>query len=91
MASTDTHKPYVSAAQLMQYFYDNQIYPGVHYIDNTSYSMYSNQLGICPNSEKYSERLITLPIHLNLSNEDLKRVVIVLKEGISDLLLRECR
>jgi len=71
--------------QLMQHFYANQIYPGVHYIDNTAYPMYSEQRGICPNSEKYSERLITLPIHLNLSDEDLKRIVIVLKEGISDL------
>jgi len=68
--------------EIMQHFYDNEIYPGVHYTDNTEYPMYAHGKGTCPNSHKKSDELITLPIHLNLTNDDCKKVVEVLKEGI---------
>jgi len=51
------------------------IYPGVHYRDNTNYKMYDYAKGTCPNSYVMSERLISLPLHLNLSNEDLNYIV----------------
>ena len=72
--------------KLMQYFHNNNIYPGVHYIDNTEYSMYKENKYNCPKSKMYSERLITLPIHLNLSDSDLERIVKVLKRGLSEFL-----
>jgi dTDP-4-amino-4,6-dideoxygalactose transaminase len=38
--------------EIMQHFYDNEIYPGVHYTDNTEYPMYAHGKGTCPNSHK---------------------------------------
>jgi len=60
---------------VINHFYKNDIYPGVHYIDNTLYPMYKYAHGTCPNAHKYSKQLITLPIHLNLTEKDIKRVV----------------
>jgi dTDP-4-amino-4,6-dideoxygalactose transaminase len=51
-----------------------QIYPGVHYRDNTVYSMYHYAYGTCPNSAKASDTLLSLPMHMNLSYADVQRV-----------------
>jgi len=59
---------------------EHQIYPGVHYRDNTEYSMYSYAAGTCPNAARASSRVISLPIHMNLSGDDVNMV--------SDILLR---
>jgi len=67
---------------VMQHFYDNQIYPGVHYIDNTEYSMYNYGHGTCPNAHLASAELLTLPIHLFLTDEEIHKVVSVLKEAL---------
>ena len=56
-------------------FYKNEIYPGVHYVDNTLYPMYFNSYGTCPKAHQYSKQLITLPIHLGLTDEDCEKVV----------------
>ena len=57
------------------------IYPGVHYRDNTVYKVYKKDYGVCPNSLKLSEKLISLPLHLNLTDEDvdyvIKQVIII--------------
>ena len=68
--------------EIMDHFYENGIYPGVHYQDNTEYPMYAYAKGTCKRAEYYSQRLISLPLHLNLSSEDIKKVVEVLKSGI---------
>ncbi|WP_144519511.1 DegT/DnrJ/EryC1/StrS family aminotransferase [Bacillus thuringiensis] len=47
------------------------IYPGVHYRDNTHYSMYSYGRGTCPNSHIITEEIISLPLHLNLTKVDI--------------------
>ncbi len=47
------------------------IYPGVHYRDNTEYKMYSYAHGTCPKAAAMSERIISLPLHLKLSKEDI--------------------
>ena len=60
---------------VINHFYENEIYPGVHYIDNTLYPMYFNSYGTCPNAHKYSKQIITLPIHLELEYEDCERVI----------------
>ena len=51
-----------------------QIYPGVHYRDNTVYSMYHYVYGTCPNSARVSDTLLSLPMHMNLSYADVQRV-----------------
>ena len=60
----------------------NNLYvsPGVHYKDNTEYDLYRESYGTCPNSHKVSKELITLPIHLNLTDGDCLKVTNTLKE-----------
>ncbi|MFE0559241.1 DegT/DnrJ/EryC1/StrS family aminotransferase [Paenibacillus sp. NPDC058910] len=50
---------------------ESGIYPGVHYRDNTEYSMYKHAYGTCPNSHKLSEQIISLPMHLQLTKQDV--------------------
>jgi dTDP-4-amino-4,6-dideoxygalactose transaminase len=50
-----------------------KIYPGVHYRDNTLYSMYADQPA-CPRARLASERVISLPLHLQLDRADVQRV-----------------
>lgn len=59
---------------LMGHLNAAQIFPGVHYRDNTEYSMYAEAKGTCPRSMAASERLMSLPMHLGLSREDVARV-----------------
>ena len=60
---------------LVEELYKDEIYPGVHYIDNTLYPMYNYAYGTCPNAHKYSKQLITLPIHLHMEDKDCERIV----------------
>jgi dTDP-4-amino-4,6-dideoxygalactose transaminase len=55
-----------------------QIYPGVHYRDNTLYAMYANGAP-CPRARRASERVISLPMHLQLDRADVDRVCDALK------------
>src|SRR5690606_22377318 len=50
------------------------IYPGVHYRDNTDYRMYNNAAGQCPAAAAASARCISLPLHLLLTEDDARRV-----------------
>lgn len=51
---------------------ENGIYPGVHYRDNTEYGMYSYDK--CENSQRMSERILSLPMHLRLTETDVNYV-----------------
>ncbi|PEO39939.1 DegT/DnrJ/EryC1/StrS family aminotransferase [Bacillus wiedmannii] len=51
-----------------------EIYPGVHYRDNTLYPMYSYGHGTCPHAHEVSEQIISLPLHLNLTKADIDYV-----------------
>lgn len=57
---------------LMEALNQVEIYPGVHYRDNTEYEMYSYDYGKCPNAHRMSNRILTLPLHLQLSMDDIK-------------------
>lgn len=50
-----------------------QIYPGVHYRDNTMYAMYADQPS-CPRARRASDRVISLPMHMQLERADVDRV-----------------
>ncbi|WP_242221176.1 DegT/DnrJ/EryC1/StrS aminotransferase family protein [Bacillus cereus group sp. BfR-BA-01380] len=50
------------------------IYPGVHYRDNTNYNLYAYAQGTCPNSHRVSEHILSLPIHMKLSKTDVDYV-----------------
>jgi len=66
--------------ELIMEFNRAKIYPGVHYVDNTEYPMYKAIRGVCPKARLYSKQLLTLPIHLNLDQDDLFRVTEVVAD-----------
>lgn len=59
------------------------IYPGVHYRDNTLYRMYAYGSGTCPRARRASERIISLPLHLRLTEADVDRVAATLRQVVS--------
>ena len=59
----------------MEFLNIRGIYPGVHYRDNTHYEMYKSQFGHNPNSLILSEKIISLPLHLYLTDEDIEFVI----------------
>ena len=68
--------------QLLEELYENEIYPGVHYIDNTQYAPYKYGYGTCPNAHQASEEVLTLPIHMDVTLEDVVRICqIINKHG----------
>ena len=59
-----------------------QIFPGVHYRCNTDYPMYASQRANCPNAVRYANEVLSLPLHLRLSDDDVRRVSeVVLKHA----------
>ena len=66
--------------EIINHLYKNEIYPGVHYVDNTLYPMYSLYGGTCPRASKYSKQLITLPIHLDITKDNCIKIVETIKE-----------
>lgn len=67
---------------VMEELSKRDIYCGVHYLDNTQYPMYNYAHGTCKNAHEISSELISLPLHLHMSNSDVRRVV----EEIADIL-----
>ncbi len=61
--------------ELMLALNENEIYPGVHYRDNTEYSMYKYAKGTCPNASRFSNEIISLPLHLRMQKSDVDNVV----------------
>jgi dTDP-4-amino-4,6-dideoxygalactose transaminase len=67
---------------ILEFLNNNNIFPGVHYKDNTQYDMYSYGYGTCPNAHKASNELISLPLHLFLTNDDVKQVIEKVKQAV---------
>jgi perosamine synthetase len=57
----------------------HDIHCGVHYRLSTNYPMY--QKVSLPNAEKLESELISLPLHLSLTDEDVQRVIETIKKG----------
>lgn len=60
---------------LMAALNEDDIFPGVHYRDNTLYRMFAYGDGTCPNARRASDEIISLPLHLRLTNADVDRVI----------------
>jgi dTDP-4-amino-4,6-dideoxygalactose transaminase len=60
--------------QVIMALNQHEVYPGVHYHDNTDYRMYSYAAGTCPNAAQASEEILSLPLHLHLSRADVEKV-----------------
>jgi dTDP-4-amino-4,6-dideoxygalactose transaminase len=52
----------------------HEIYPGVHYRDNTHYAMYSYASDTCPIARSFSNSVLSLPLHMGLSHADVRSV-----------------
>lgn len=61
--------------KFMELLNSKGVYPGVHYRDNTNYKMYKYANSQCPMAHTVSEKIISLPLHLNLSNDDLDYII----------------
>lgn len=60
----------------------NGIYPGMHYKRSDSHPVYAKYHRPCENATEYHNTELTLPIHLELSTNDLKKIVEVVNEAI---------
>lgn len=63
--------------KLLSWMAKHDIYGGVHYRDNTEYLPYRYAQGSCPNAAELSEHLITMPLHMWLTDEDVKTIISV--------------
>jgi dTDP-4-amino-4,6-dideoxygalactose transaminase len=61
--------------RFMELLNSKGIYPGVHYRDNTNYKMYKYANGQCPKAHTASEKIISLPLHLGLTDEDIDYII----------------
>lgn len=61
--------------KLMDDLQKKDIYCGVHYRDNTEYSMYKYAYGTCPKAHEVTKHLITLPLHMWLTDEDVDSII----------------
>lgn len=59
---------------------EKNIYTGVHYKSNTMYKMFNNPE--LPLTEKYHTKILSLPLHLNLSEDDIRDIAISINEFI---------
>ena len=70
-----------SREKLINYLSDNKIFPGVHYRQNTDYEVFYTKSKL-PKSEYFSKHILSLPLHLDLSFEDIDKVSKTLLKGI---------
>ncbi|AIN57270.1 DegT/DnrJ/EryC1/StrS family aminotransferase [Pseudomonas soli] len=66
--------------ELMVALNENQVYPGVHYRDNTEYGLYSFGEGTCPQAAQASREILSMPMHMGLTRADV--------DTVCDLLIR---
>ena len=65
---------------LMQTLNNADIYPGVHYSDNTEYPMYAYDHGRCPHAHEVTKHIISLPLHMQLSYSDVQKVADIINK-----------
>lgn len=61
------------------------VFPGVHYRDNTEFSMYSDGAHKCPAARQFSNEVISLPLHLRLQRTDVEYVCQSLNTIVSEI------
>lgn len=77
-------------AALMYYLLDHGIQAQVHYIPIYSHPYYQSVLTTkpnCPNAESYYKECLSLPLFVNMDDEDPRRVIEILVAGIEKLRL----
>ncbi len=66
--------------ELLNHLQKNHIFPGVHYRDNTEYKLYEYGFNTCPQAQRISQEIISLPLHLHLTEEDVTHICNVIRE-----------
>ncbi|MFJ2483001.1 DegT/DnrJ/EryC1/StrS family aminotransferase [Pseudomonas sp. NPDC087598] len=56
-----------------------EIHPGVHYRDNTEYKLYASGAGTCPVAHEINKELISLPMHMGVTQQDVQFIAEKLK------------
>lgn len=59
------------------------IFPGVHYRDNLDYELYAQYSGTCPKASDLSSKIISLPIHMSLTYEEVRHIAEVVNQVTS--------
>jgi len=67
---------------IIDYLSNNGIYPGVHYRQNNEYKPFQTKQTFVY-SQYYSERILSLPLHLELDKKDIDRICKVTIEAIN--------
>lgn len=67
---------------LVEYLNKKDIYPGVHYIPNTEYSMYRYAKNTCKSADYIGEHVLSLPMHMRITAADVQYVCECIKEYI---------
>jgi dTDP-4-amino-4,6-dideoxygalactose transaminase len=65
--------------QLMVALNQHEIFPGVHYRNNTDYAIYRSQADQCPNAKRFSEEVISLPMHLGVDHAAAGKVAALIR------------
>jgi dTDP-4-amino-4,6-dideoxygalactose transaminase len=66
--------------ELMLALNEHEVYPGVHYRDNTEYRMYSSGKGQCPKAHQASNEILSLPMHMGVSRADVELVASLIRQ-----------
>jgi len=53
---------------------EHQIFPGVHYRDNTNYRMYAEGAGTCPRAHAASDEILSLPMHMTVTRAQTEEI-----------------
>lgn len=61
---------------------EHDIYGGVHYRDNTEFSMYTYAQGTCPVAHEITKHIITLPLHMYLSEADVRMIAGIVNDFV---------
>jgi len=66
--------------QVLMALNEFEIYPGVHYRDNTEYSLYSHAANQCPKAALASSEILSLPMHMGVTEKDVRFICTTLKQ-----------
>jgi dTDP-4-amino-4,6-dideoxygalactose transaminase len=68
--------------EVMLALHEAEIFPGVHYRDNTQYRMYAKSAGRCKNAYEASKEILSLPMHMGLTHHDVCRISDIIKLAV---------
>lgn len=66
--------------QVLMALNEYDIHPGVHYRDNTEYKLYSYGANTCSNAHLASKEILSLPMHMGVTEHDVKFIANALKK-----------